>query len=446
MLTSVLGFISLNLTEVLTFHHLGNSASIGVAISFVFTMTMTPAIFLLMPVRKHKHREESEQNRFMRAFANFIIRRHQSILLVTTVAALMLLSFIPLNVINENFIEYFDSSVDFRKDSDYVNDHLSGAGFIDYSLTTEAGGVNEPEFLGMVGALTLWLRQQPEVVNVNTITDTFKRLNKNMHGDDERWYRLPEQRNEAAQYLLLYELSLPYGLDLNNQVNIDKSATRVSVIVKDLSAREYITFDQRVMSWMQDNTPQIASVGSGPTMMFSHISVNNTTSILASTLFALASISVILVVALRSFSIGVISLIPNLLPIGMAFGFWGLLNGEIGLGLSLVAATSLGIIVDDTVHFLSKYMRGRNQNRLAPADAIRYAFTNVGDALAITSFALVIGFTTLSFSVFKLNSDMGLLTAVTLTLALLFDFLLLPSLILQFDKRNVLAQTDKKSE
>jgi hypothetical protein len=278
------------------------------------------------------------------------------------------------------------------------------------------------------------------VVNVYTITDTFKRLNKNMHGDDERWYRLPDQRNEAAQYLLLYEMSLPYGLDLNNQVNMDKSATRVSVVIKNVSAKDYIAFDERVMSWMLDNTPQIASVGSSPTMMFSHISINNTTSILASTLLALTTISAILIVALRSFSVGVISLIPNLLPIGMAFGFWGLLNGKIGLGLSLVAATSLGIIVDDTVHFLSKYIRGRNQNRLDPSEAIRYAFTSVGDALAITSFALIIGFITLSFSVFKLNSDMGLLTAVTLALALLFDFLLLPAIILQFDKRDVPAQ------
>jgi len=434
MLTTVLGFVSLNLTEVRPFHHLGNSASVGVAVAFVFTLTLAPALFLLLPMNIHGHQEERDQNRLMAAYAGFITRRYKPVLAVTGIVSALLLSFIPANVINENLIQYFDTSIAFRQDSDYVNDRLTGTGFVDYSLTTTENGVNEPQFLQQVEAFTQWLRQQPEVVNVYTITDTFKRLNKNMHGDETRWYTLPDQRDLAAQYLLLYEMSLPYGLDLNNQVNLDKSATRLSAIVGNMTAREYIAFDERATAWMQKNTPAMTTMGSSPTMMFSHISMNNATSILKSTTLALASISVILIIALRSLRIGLLSLVPNLLPIGIAFGLWGMLNGWVGLGLSLVAATSLGIIVDDTVHFLSKYMRGRRQDGLEPAAAIHYAFTRVGDALAITSFSLIVGFATLSFSVFKLNSDMGLLTATTLGLALLFDFLLLPALVLLFDR------------
>jgi len=435
MLTTVLGFVSLNLTEVRPFHHLGNSASIGVAVAFVFTLTLAPALFALLPVKIHAHEQERDQNRLMAAYARFITRRYKPVLAVTGVVSVVLLSFIPVNVINENLIQYFDTSIAFRQDSDYVNDHLTGTGFVDYSLTTTENGVNEPRFLHQVEAFTQWLRQQPEVVNVYTITDTFKRLNKNMHGDATQWYTLPEQRDLAAQYLLLYEMSLPYGLDLNNQVNLDKSATRLSAIVHNMTAREYIAFDERATTWMQQHAPTMTTMGSSPTMMFSHISMNNATSILSSTTLALASISVILIVALRSLRIGLLSLVPNLFPIGIAFGLWGMLNGWVGLGLSLVAATSLGIIVDDTVHFLSKYMRGRRQDGLEPVAAIHYAFTRVGDALAITSFSLIVGFATLSLSVFKLNSDMGLLTATTLGLALLFDFLLLPALVLLFDRK-----------
>ena len=142
-----------------------------------------------------------------------------------------------------------------------------------------------------------------------------------------------------------------------------------------------------------------------------------------------------MILALRSLTVGMISLVPNLLPIGAAFGLWGLFNGEIGLGLSLVAATTLGIIVDDTVHFLHKYQFARESGDEAEA-AIHYAFISVGPALLLTSSVLIAGFLVLSFSVFKLNSDMGILTAVTLALALLFDFLLLPALLMLRAKKT----------
>ena len=127
----------------------------------------------------------------------------------------------------------------------------------------------------------------------------------------------------------------------------------------------------------------------------------------------------------------------------MGFGLWGLFNGEIGLGLSLVAATSLGIIVDDTVHFLSKYCQGKRDQALNTEAAIAYAFDQVGPALLTTSVALIAGFSVLYFSVFKLNSDMGVLTATTLLLALVLDFILLPSLLLWLD-RSAAGKVDVK--
>lgn len=435
-ITTAIGFLSLNLTEVLPFHHMGNSAALGVCAAFVFTVVLMPALLAVFPLHVKTSSHARSSTTLMSGIAAFVTRHKARVVAVSLLLSVALIACIPRNVIDENLIQYFDSSIEFRRDSDYVNDHLTGTGFIDYSLGTTEGGVNEPAFLDRVEHFSQWLRQQPEVFSVNSITDTFKRLSSNMHGDAVDWYRIPGQRDLAAQYLLLYEMSLPYGLDLNNQVNLNKSATRVSVAVRNMSAREYIAFDTRVMAWMQEHMPELASMGSSPTMMFSHISMNNASSMLLSTSLALAGISLILIFALRSVPIGLVSLIPNLLPIGVAFGFWGLLNGEVGLGLSLVAATSLGIIVDDTVHFLSKYLRGRKVHGYSPEAAIHFAFTSVGEALAITSMALIAGFLVLSFSVFKLNSDMGVLTAATLGIAIVFDFLLLPALILMIESRG----------
>jgi predicted RND superfamily exporter protein len=176
--------------------------------------------------------------------------------------------------------------------------------------------------------------------------------------------------------------------------------------------------------------------GASPAIMFSHIGARNIRSMLTGTTLALVLISLILMFALRSLRIGLISLIPNLVPAGMAFGLWGLLVGQVGLALSVVAGMTLGIVVDDTVHFLSKYLRARREEGMPAADAVRYAFHTVGTALWTTSAVLMAGFLVLTHSPFEINSAMGLLTAITIGLALLADFLLLPTLLMTLDKKE----------
>ena len=150
---------------------------------------------------------------------------------------------------------------------------------------------------------------------------------------------------------------------------------------------------------------------------------------------ALLLISLLLVVSLRSWRLGLLSLIPNITPALVAFGLWGLISGEINLALSVVAGMSLGIIVDDTVHFLSKYRAARVEGQ-ATEQAIRYAFSTVGRALWITTVVLITGFGVLMLSGFRLNSDMGMLTALVILVALIIDFLFLPACLLKFDAKE----------
>jgi hypothetical protein len=262
-----------------------------------------------------------------------------------------------------------------------------------------------------------------------------KRLNKNMHGDDPAFYRVPEGRELAAQYLLLYEMSLPYGLDLNNQINVDKSATRLNVSLETLSVNEVLAFTDRAEKWLKDNTTGLKAEAGGPSVMFSHIGRRNIRSMLIGTSVALVLISLILVLALRSLRMGLVSLVPNLVPAAMAFGVWGMLVGEVGLSLSVVMGMTLGIVVDDTVHFLSKYLRARRENGLSSSDSVRYAFRTVGTALWVTSLVLMAGFLILTLSAFKPNSGMGLMTSITIGLALIADFLFLPPLLMKIEEK-----------
>jgi len=170
--------------------------------------------------------------------------------------------------------------------------------------------------------------------------------------------------------------------------------------------------------------------------MFSHIGETNMESMIISMVAAMFLISALLVFALRSLRLGIISLLPNILPASVGFGVWALISGEINLGLSIVVSMTLGIIVDDTVHFLSKYQRARLDGRDTEA-AIRYAFSSVGRALVITTLVLCVGFSLLALSAFRMNADMGTATALIIFIALLVDFLFLPAFLLVADKRDM---------
>ncbi len=432
-LTTVVGFLSLNFSDVPPFRDLGNITAMGVSYAFVLSVLFLPALTAILPFKVRERVDKKTQ--LMQMLAEFVITNHRTLLWSVGLIIAGSIAFIPRNEINDKFVEYFDESIEFRRHTDYVADKVTGLYTIQFSLeTNDSGGISEPQFLEKMDNFTSWLREQPEVMHVNTVSDTFKRLNKNMHGDNEKLYSLPENRELAAQYLLLYEMSLPYGLDLNDQINVDKSSTRISTTLKTLTTRQMLAFEDRARGWLRQNANDVDVVVSSPAVIFSHLAMRNIDSMIVGTLVALVIISLILIFALRSLKLGLISLIPNLTPIGVAFGVWAAFVSEIGLALSVVAGMTLGIVVDDTVHFLSKYLRAKREKNLSATDAVRYAFSNVGTALLVTTIVLAAGFLVLAMSAFELNSAMGLLTAITICIALVIDFLFLPPLLIALEE------------
>lgn len=434
-LTTAIGFLTMNFSDAPPFGDLGNIVAIGVTLAFLFSISLFPALLMVLPVRVKP--TQAHQRDMMDRLGNFVIL-NKGWLLPTSLAIIAAFSvFLPKNELNDDFVKYFDERVPFRAATDFLQDHMSGMTTIELSFDSrQSSGINDPQFLKTVEEVSEWLRAQPETDHVNTITDTLKRLNRNMHADDPAWYKLPEQQELAAQYLLLYELSLPQGLDVNNQLNVDKSSTRVIATFKNLSSNATLAMEQKIHEhFKQLNAPYQLKLAS-PSLMFAHIGSTNIVSMLQGSFLALVLISILLGVALKSVKFGLISLLPNLMPAAIAFGIWGLFVGEVGLGLSVVAGMTLGIIVDDTVHFLSKYLRARREKNLSAEEAVRYSFASVGHALWITTMVLVAGFGVMATSSFKVNADMGLLTAMTILIALAVDFFFLPPLLMKLTRKT----------
>ncbi len=431
-LTTAIGFLSMNLSDAPPFRELGNIVAVGVTAAFFYSVLFLPALIAVLPGRI-KLRAVLEGRAFLDRLAEFVIARQRLLIGATLFVSLVVAIGILRIELDDDYIKYFDKRYDIRVATDVMQERLTGTDLLEYSLSAgEPGGVNDPAYLARVEEFANWYRGLDEVVHVRAITDTLKRLNQNMHGDDPAWYRIPRERELAAQYLLLYELSLPYGLDLNDRVNVDKSASRVTVTLKGTTAKQQRAIDQRAQQWLADHAPtSMQTVGTGLSLMWAHISGRNIKNMLIASFGALVLISVILVLALRSVRLGLISLAPNLAPALIAFGLWGLLVGPVGLGLSVVVSMTLGIVVDDTVHFISKYQHGRKDHGQGPEDAVRYAFRTVGTAMWVTTAALSIGFLVLLLSGYKMSADMGLLSATTIIIALILDFLLLPSLLMR---------------
>ncbi|HHJ3197834.1 TPA: RND family transporter [Vibrio parahaemolyticus] len=438
--TTAIGFLMMNMSDSPVLRDFGNLSALGVMVACFLSVTLLPALLKLLPIHV-KMETSQDQKHVMDRLGDFVVSQRRALLPLSVAVIVVCASLIPLNKVNDESVEYFGQRNEFRQAADFMEERISGMTNISIAIkTNESQGIAAPDFLNTIGEFSSWLRGQPETDHVATLADVYKRLNKNMHGDDEAYYSLPQERELAAQYLLLYEMSLPYGLDLNNQINVDKSSIKMVLTVANLGSVELVDLENRIYQWFAEHAPQYQVVASSPSLMFAHIGETNMASMLSTLPITLVLISALLIFALRSVRLGLISLMPNIAPAVIGFGLWALISGEINLGLSVVVTLTLGIVVDDAVHFLSKYQRARREGQTAE-QAVRYAFHTVGRALWITTVVLVAGFSVLAMSSFRLNADMGQLSAIVIFIALVVDFLFLPTLLMLFDKKAYLQES-----
>ena len=431
--TTAIGFLSLNSADSPPFHDLGNYVAFGVLCAFVYTMTLLPALLTLLPLRAR--RSQPGQTAYFDRFADFVVARRTVLLWSVAAAVVVLATGVPRIELSDNLTQYFDERYEFRRDSDYVAENLTSLDRLEYSLDAgRESSIADPEYLRTVDALAEWFREQPDVTYVQSFPDIMKRLNKNMHGDDPAFHRLPDNGDLAAQYLLLYELSLPFGADLNDRIDVAKSATRLVVSTSRSWSRELRELDERAQVWIRANAPGFAAEASGLSIMSAHVSQRSIDSMLGGTIFAMVLISFILIFIFRSIRIGLLSLAPNFIPAIMSFGLWGYLVGHVGIAASVVVAIVFGIIVDDTIHFLSEYLKARREG-LSAEEAVRSSFHVVGQALLTTTVVLAAGFMTFATSGFEVSWSLGLLVTMTILLALAADFLLLPTLLIAVDRK-----------
>ena len=441
--TTAIGFLSLNFASMPPFKVMGNVVAFGSMCAFAYSVTILPAFLSVVPIRFRPKRDNKLD--FFEWLARFVISYRTVLMCSFVVITAVLVAGIFRIELRENWLELLDNSYEFRQSSDFLNEHFEGVETYEYSLDSKIeDGVTNIEFLNNIEAFAQWYRTQPEVAHVFAVSDVMKRLNKNLHGDDPEFYVIPNDSDLAAQYLLLYEFSLPVGRDLNNLIDHDRAKTRVTVSLRSLSSKEKVELDDRARAWLQNNAPELETAATGVAVVGARSVQRNIEGMLLGTAIAMTIVSLLLFVVFRSIRLGLVSLIPNFVPAAMAMGLWGHVVGEVGVAASVVTAIAFGIIVDDTIHLMTKYARARKEG-LLPSESIQFAIRSVGKALLTTTVVFGLGFMVFGASGLSANQVLGTLVGITVVIALLADLLFLPPLLLALDEtKETTAQIRKR--
>lgn len=440
-ITTAIAFLSLNFSELPPFRDLGNIVSIGIGMAWLYTLCLLPGLVALLPLKPGKGSDPLERG--MRRFGGWVQARSRLLMWLTLPVVVVLVSLAGRNELNDQYLRWFSPDTAFRQANDFTEHNLTGLYTIEYALRSRSdAGVSDPRFLADVDAFAGWLRQQPEVAHVGTLSDVVKRINRSLTTGEADAYRLPANTEIAAQSLLLYEQSLPYGLDLNNQIDVGRGTTRTVVALHELSTRQMLAFERRSMDWLQANASMLTAKAASTTLIFAHIGQRNVESMMWGIASSALVVALLLMVLFRSWKLGLLSLVPNIIPVAMVLGIWWLFVGQVGFSVAIVASMTLGVVVDDTIHFMYAVLQRTREEGRSVAEAVVDAFGSTAPALLVTTLTLTAGFLVLALSDFALNREMGLMTALTLVIALLADFFLLPRLLeLTLEKKREGTET-----
>lgn len=427
--TTSIGFLCLNFSEAPPFQQLGNIVAAGSWLCICLGYFFLPPILLL--VNPPSRSAANWGHRVTDFCSNLIIKHSRSLIFCAPIVVLALLSGILFTEINDNYNEYLDSRFEFRQHSDKISKNLSGLDLIDFDLVSaRADGIFDPDYIDGVEKFETWLKAQPHVHHVYSISEIFARLDRHLRHEHSRSLGDGPNANTFAQYLLLYELSLPYGQNISDTITGDRKSSRLSVVINGAKSSDILNLIDRANMWVSER-PNVflPSSGTGLSALYASLTMLNVKSMIGGSFLGIVVISLTLIRLLGSVRLGLLSLIPNIVPAIVALGIWGYTKSEVGVAVSIVGVITLGIIVDDTVHILWRYREAQIKG-FNVETSIRWIFASVGKPMLYSTLALGIGFGVVSSSGFLVTSAMGQLASMTIVIALIADwFLLVPIIV-----------------
>ena len=430
-LTTAIGMLSLVLSRVEAIREFGWFAAFGVTAAFFLTVTFVPIMmtYLPLPPERLRRRRNLLSERFLDRLHHFTMR-HSSAILVTAVLLIVGAVAAATQVRAESsFLAIFKPTAKVRIDTEKIQDALSGTVTLEVMVDTgREDGVKDPEVLEKLADLEAFLESQPTVSSAQSIAGYFKDLRRAFFDNDQREYRLPETREEAAQYLLLYEMDAPDG-DIREYVTFDYRETRVTARVALASSNASVEVVKNTEKYLATAFPQgMSATVAGMSQLYANMEEYIRDSLLQGFGSAFVGIFIVFCLQLRSVLLGAIVMIPHLMPIVITLGIMGLAGIRLDSTTAMVASVAIGLADDDSIHFVSRVGQ-KLKTGVDMVTALREALVEVGRALFYTSIALCAGFGVMLTSSFTGAIYFGMLVMITMILALAADLLVLPVML-----------------
>jgi len=432
-ITTSIGFASLWFTGIPSLQEFGVLTAVGVMAAFVIAIIMMPACLTLFSEPKRYLESNSTQkwDGFLLSMFDFVTKNRKKIFITTGLLSVAMIAGITTIDLNNYLLEDLKKSEKLRQDFTFFDQYFSGVRPFDMGLEWDNEvDLSDPEYFQSLDKIHHFLEANYGVGAVMSPLSVLKELNRSSHGGRNEFYRLPEKEGELKRLLKDYKKILSTG-KISNLTTEDGGYIRVLGRVGDLGAQHFASKNEELNDFLErEGIAKNATV----TITGTGTLIDRTNQTLVESLSkglgaAFILISILMGLMFRSFRMVLIALVPNLLPLLAVGAVMALAGINLNMSTSIIFTIAFGIAVDDTIHLLSRYklelMKGKSQY-----DAMRNAYLHTGKALIITSIILFGGFIGLCFSSFQSTFFIGLFVTLTLGFALLFDFTLLPPLVI----------------
>ena len=427
-ITTAIGFLSLAISEIPPIKEFAYIASAGMVFEFIFSFFFLPPLILFFaPEKIYKdYAKQRAMTSFLSKINNFVQKQFKSIAILSIVIILSACWFTSKISVETNLLDYFKKQSPVRTSIDFVEKRLSGIGTLDISFKAQdVDAFKIPANLKIIDNLQQHINSLKGVDKTLSFVDFIKDMNESFHDEDNNFYKIPESRELIAQYLLLYDSD-----ETEDFINELYDQARISIRISEHSTAEQekiINNIKQYLSNMDNNGIDIRITGRALQ------DVNTIDALVKGQVYSLSLaagiIAIIMFIVLKSFAIGCLSLIPNLIPIILNFGIMGIAGIPLNTATALIAAVALGIAVDDTIHFLTEYKEKRTEE-FSISESVKTVIFLKGRAIISSSLILCIGFGVLVLSRFVPTINFGMLSAIIMITAVIGDLVVLPSIIL----------------
>lgn len=429
--TTAIGFGTLMTSNVMPMQRFGIYTAIGVIIAFIVTILLLPSFMQVIKIKRPIVQSGMPTQQYMGSFlrtSHDIAKKHpfKIVLFSLLIVALIGAGMFQLRV-NSRVFDDVGPNSPLIQNSNFISENISPQFPMEFVIDTgREDGVNDPDLLRRIAQFEEFLLGFDEIERTTSLTTLHRQIHSVMSPEEAAENPIPQTRELAAQYLLLFELT--DGERITGVTDFTYSKVRVAAQMHDVGSHRTNQMRADIETYLAEHFPDEEIVHTGTTIMVADLTGNIVFSLAASIILAFLFISLVMAMLFKNLKLVLISLAPNIIPLLITAGVMGYFGVDIKPSTAVIFTIAFGIAVDDSIHYLARF-RIETLRGLSLSEALLITTEKTGRAIILTSMILLVGFGVLATSDFQSTMLMGLLTCLTIFVAIVADLFFLPALI-----------------